>query len=637
MTDEKSTHNDDAGFKTISPEIVTQNFGIWKIMTLKRSSFLHGPVTWMDWDKYTSALPHVRRLLWDVYSLNPPLILLYLVSRLWQGIEPGISMYASSQFYIELEKYLRDGKGDSSVVVWAIGIHLLCVMLSCLSSVARNHFVPRITAQANLFFEDQLMKAVIYKLKTLEQLHYDYETFMRLTKSQWSQGRLVTHLIAGIYELTLHPSPAMIIVAENTDYLRLKALETIGYMYREEINTQNLADYIVGEYKKSRERLGKLITGTLDDEFEIENTVVYRLVRSLSTEIPMLHFTFCALRNPSSYTLSTLAILRQQSQALTSGSEVTFRTFSGILRTLEDVNDLYRIEPLRVVDGNVDYRPSPDKRGMSLELRNVSFSYPYSPAMENALKDVSIKIHPGQLVVVVGQNGSGKSTLIKLLTRTYDVTSGEIIVDGVPIKDYRISSLRGATTLLNQDLRVYPLSLAENVGLGDPTHVADHKRIDEALKKGGASEIVAGLKDGLATNLEPIRTATSRNIKLPRDQALQDVLETLDFPAKVSGTYGRFTIKFMFFTKSAGGQLQRIVASRTFMRLQNNNIKFIAVDEPSSALDARGELQLFNNLRAEQNGRTTIFVTHRFGHLTKYADLIMYKPLNSAEILHTHW
>ncbi|KAG6824175.1 hypothetical protein H0H92_007771, partial [Tricholoma furcatifolium] len=367
-------------------------------------------------------------------------------------------------------------------------------------------------------------------------------------------------------------------------------------------------------YKKSRERLGKLITGTPDDEFRIENTVIYRLVRCLSAEIPLLYFTFRALRHPSSCTLSTLAILRQQSQALTSGLERTFRTLSGILRTLDEIKDLYHIEPLRLVDGNVDYQPSPDKRGMSFELRNVSFSYPGSQATEDALKDVSIKINPGLLVVVVGQNGSGKSTLIKLLTRTYDVTSGEITVDGVPVKDYKISSLRDATTLLNQDLNVYPLSLAENVGLGDTTHVAEHKRINEALKKGGASNIVAGLKDGLATSLEPIRTATSRNIKLPRDQALKDVLENLELPAKTSPR-----------------------SSRTFMRLQNKNIKFIAVDEPSSALDARGELQLFNNLRADQNGRTTIFVTHRFGHLTKYADLIMYKPLISAEMLNTYW
>ncbi|KAG6825641.1 hypothetical protein H0H92_002973, partial [Tricholoma furcatifolium] len=212
MTDEKFTHKEDASFNTTSsPTIVTQNFGVWKIMTLRRSSFLHGPVLWTNWDKYTSALPHVRRLLWDVYSLNPPLVLLYLVSRMWQGIEPGISMYASSQLYIELEKYLRDGKGDSGVVVWTVGVHLLCEMMSCLASVARNHFVLRLTAQADLFFQEQLMR---------EQLRYDFETWM-----------------------------PMIIVPENEDYLRLKAFEAIGidgFIYREEIIAQNLPGYIVG-------------------------------------------------------------------------------------------------------------------------------------------------------------------------------------------------------------------------------------------------------------------------------------------------------------------------------------------------------------------------------------------------------
>ncbi|KAG6844893.1 hypothetical protein H0H93_016324 [Arthromyces matolae] len=76
-------------------------------------------------------------------------------------------------------------------------------------------------------------------------------------------------------------------------------------------------------------------------------------------------------------------------------------------------------------------------------------------------------------------------------------------------------------------------------------------------------------------------------------------------------------------SKVSGGEKQRLVASRTFMRLQDPGIKFVAVDEPSSALDPRGELELFNRLRAEQDGKTMIFVTHRFGHLTKFADLII--------------
>ncbi|KAG6823105.1 hypothetical protein H0H92_011364 [Tricholoma furcatifolium] len=114
------------------------------------------------------------------------------------------------------------------------------------------------------------------------------------------------------------------------------------------------------------------------------------------------------------------------------------------------------------------------------------------------------------------------------------------------------------------------------------------------------------MKKGLSTSLEALGLRYYHGIELPRDQALQDILDDLHVDAEVSG-----------------GEKQRLVASRTFMRLQNPKIRFVAVDEPSSALDPRGELELFDRLRAERKGRTMIFVTHRFGHLTKYADLII--------------
>ena len=86
--------------------------------------------------------------------------------------------------------------------------------------------------------------------------------------------------------------------------------------------------------------------------------------------------------------------------------------------------------------------------------------------MEPALKDISLNIQPGQLIVIVGANGSGKSTLIRILSRLYDPTSGDVEIDGLRSKDYSIDDLHRATTLLSQENNIYPLSLAENIGLG---------------------------------------------------------------------------------------------------------------------------------------------------------------------------
>ncbi|KAG6810221.1 hypothetical protein H0H92_012830 [Tricholoma furcatifolium] len=314
--------------------------------------------------------------------------------------------------------------------------------------------------------------------------------------------------------------------------------------------------------------------------------------------------------------MSALAILRQQSSALTGSLTTIYHMLSGIVFTLEIIKSFYHKEPLRVVDGDVDYHPPQNTTGMAFDLRDISFTYPGSKSSENAIKNITLQIRAGQLVVIVGANGSGKSTLVRLLTRTYDVTSGEILIDGSLIKSYKISGLRDATAVLNQNHVLYPLSMAENIGVGYSEHATDYKAIGEAVKRGGASEVIASMKEGLSTDLEPSSRLRYRHgIELPRDQTLQDIVDDLSVDAEVSESTSSDDI--------SGGEKQRLVASRTFMRLQNPNIRFVAVDEPSSALDPRGELELFDRLRAEQKGKTMIFVTHRFGHLTKYADLII--------------
>ncbi|KAL1690966.1 P-loop containing nucleoside triphosphate hydrolase protein [Schizophyllum commune] len=226
---------------------------------------------------------------------------------------------------------------------------------------------------------------------------------------------------------------------------------------------------------------------------------------------------------------------------------------------------------------------------LTTSLRDVTFAYPGS-LDRPSLRNINVDIKPGQLVVIVGANGSGKSTLIKLLTRLYDPTSGTLKVDGQPLSAYRQRDLRQATAVLSQGHRLFPLSMGENIGLGCVERVRDADAVRAAAEAGGASSCIAKLRHGLDTEDDPLRQR----------------LEALDKPIEVSG-----------------GETQRIVAARTFMRLTSGKIRAVFVDEPSSALDAEGELALFNNLCKEREGKTMIFVTHRFGHLTRDADLII--------------
>ncbi|KAG6898590.1 hypothetical protein C0993_005830 [Termitomyces sp. T159_Od127] len=206
--------------------------------------------------------------------------------------------------------------------------------------------------------------------------------------------------------------------------------------------------------------------------------------------------------------------------------------------------------------GNVPY-PSPQtsKDGMALELKNVIFKYPGSKSKLPALRNISLDIKPGQLVVIVGANGSGKSTLIKLLTRLYDPSSGTLLIDGMPVQEYRSPDVRRTIASFAQDHNLYPLSLYENIAFGDVLRSTDTAAVAEAAEQGGATELIAN--------------------------------------------------------------------ARTFMRLNSGHVNFVSVDEPSSALDPEAEYQIFSRLIASRPGKTMVFVTHRFGHLTKYADLIV--------------
>ncbi len=185
---------------------------------------------------------------------------------------------------------------------------------------------------------------------------------------------------------------------------------------------------------------------------------------------------YCALvyiLYPERFSLSSIAILQQSSQHLdwTIGYVVeNINQFQRRYQKLKNVYDSANIANT-LVDGDIAYpnTSSDDKpKGMSFELHDVSFSYPGSQTAKPALSNINLSIKSGQMVVIVGSNGSGKSTILKLLSRFYDPTSGpeSILVDGIPISQYRMSDLWRATATLTQDHSLFPLSLGENIGLG---------------------------------------------------------------------------------------------------------------------------------------------------------------------------
>jgi ABC-type multidrug transport system fused ATPase/permease subunit len=255
--------------------------------------------------------------------------------------------------------------------------------------------------------------------------------------------------------------------------------------------------------------------------------------------------------------------------------------------------------------------------------RNVSFAYPGSKSAPPALNNVSFDILPGQLVVIVGANGSGKSSLVKQLIALYTPSSGTILVDDAPLGSYRMKDLRRATASLSQDHTLFPLSISENIGVGRPEHAADRQLVEQAAQMAGAARVAQKMGDGYDTVIRPVETKGRRG-EFGSGAPLEKLYRLLEKQQDVSGLI-YLILRTIPDTdrRHVGGERQRLVAARTFMRIATGDVRLVVVDEPSAAMDPAGEFELFRNLREAREGKTMIFITHRFGHLVKHADLIL--------------
>ena len=203
-----------------------------------------------------------------------------------------------------------------------------------------------------------------------------------------------------------------------------------------------------------------------------------------------------------------------------------------------------------------------------IRFNNVSFSYPGStrPALEN----INLHIRPGESLAIVGENGSGKTTLIKLLTRLYSPTEGSISFEGLDLQDWDVTTLRQKIGVIFQDFARYQLLVGENIGVGDIRHIDDSNRVAEAADKGLAADFIEDLPEGYGTQL---------------------------------GTW------FRAGNELSGGQWQKIALSRAFMRSEAD---VLILDEPTAAIDAKAEAEIFAHFRDLTANRISIIISHRF-------------------------
>ena len=294
---------------------------------------------------------------------------------------------------------------------------------------------------------------------------------------------------------------------------------------------------------------------------------IYSMVSSLFSDfIPIIgtyafagyQFIFTQALSISGFSvvLASINSVRDSTLSIAEG----FDEMTQMALFFQNLRDFFDYEP-KITDGGKDA-----EEFQSIEFKNVSFTYP--DTTKEILKNVSFKINKGETIAIVGVNGAGKSTLVKLLLRFYDANEGEILYNGINVKEYNVQSLRNAFATVFQDYKNFAVSVNENIMCHECSD--EEKQIAEkALKQSGVWGKIASLPKGADTVL------------------------TREFEIDGAGL--------------SGGENQKVSAARLFAR----DFEIAILDEPSSALDPIAEYKMYENLIDVTKDKTVIYISHR--------------------------
>lgn len=270
-------------------------------------------------------------------------------------------------------------------------------------------------------------------------------------------------------------------------------------------------------------------------------------------------------------------------QGLLQGVMLRFSRIAEGALYLQDLFDFFAIEPeIRSKAGAI---PFPEKIKDGFVFENVSFKYPGNARW--AIRHLSFKLPTGVKLALVGENGAGKTTLVKLLARLYEPTEGRILLDGVDLRDYDLSQLRDNIGIIFQDYVRFQLTASENIAIGNIDLVKDFAHIEDAARKSLAHQVVEELPD------------------------------------KYEQLLGK---RFDKGAELSGGQWQKIALARAYMR----NAQLLILDEPTAALDARAEHEVFLRFSELIEDKSAVLISHRFSTV-RMADRILF--LENGQLL----
>ena len=533
-----------------------------------------------------------------------PLVALYLMKLVVDGVAAGLEASNKGGAFEQVALLI----GLAGLVAL---VDIMCRSLAGLVSEAQAQFVTD-------YMQSILhAKSIEVDLEYYENPQYHDTLHRAQEEAPFRPTRIVNGLVklgqsgisllamAGLL-LSFHWGVAVTLFAATVPgvLVRLRYADKIYRWRRQHTSTERQADYfdwMLTDGRHAKEirlfDLGSLFMRRFRDlrtqhrreglEIATRRSVTELVAQVTATFAVFGSYAFIAYRTVQGSI--TLGDLFMYFQAFQRGQAFLREMLSGLAGLYEDnlfLSNLYEFLDLKtkVVE---PHHPKPVPRSMRTGIVLDHVSFQYATSTRKILRDITLTIRPGEHVALVGENGSGKTTLVKLLCRLYDPTDGNIMLDGIDLRQFETAALRREISVIFQDYAQYHLTARENIWFGNLNLPPDQKRIMAAARHSGANDVIDSLPNGYET---------------------------------VLGT------RFEDGAELSIGEWQKVALARAFLR----DAQVIVLDEPTSAMDAKAEYEMFNKFREMSAGKTTILISHRFSTV-RMADSIY--VLNNGKIV----
>ena len=567
------------------------------------------PDFWSGWRDRLSALRNVPTVLQFVWESGRTVVVLGLVARIIASLLPPALFWVSKLIIDSIFRIVTTHQPISSRLWWLVAVEfaiavsmglvgrLIDYLDALLAGKYMNHISVRVMEHAasldlvayeDPVFYDRLERARVqatdrlYMIQAIGRLIQQVITTITLSISimvfsPWLLLLLIVGVIPAFvgethfaflgYAKNFRQTP----IRRQLDYLRILGGSKEA---AKELKLFGLRDFLTGRFKGLSDQV-------YDEDIALARRkfVAGSVLSMIGTAGYYTAYVYAVWRTVMGvFTFGTLTLLANAIREASSNLQQTFSTLSTIADQALFLTDLIAFFDMRpTIQSKPGALPAPRPIHQGFEFRNVSFRYPGSSRL--VLNELNFHLRPGERVALIGENGEGKTTIVKLLTRLYDPVEGQVLLDGVDLREYDLEDLYREIGVIFQDFMRYEMTARENIAVGRIERMSDVELLQQSARKSMASDVLRKLPLGLEQML------------------------------------GR---RFDGGVDLSGGEWQKVALARAYLR----DAQVLVLDEPTSALDARSEYEVFKRFAELTAEKMALFISHRFSTV-RMADRIV--------------